>query len=208
MGRAIAFVLSSRFGAGSPAYHRSTDAPRWVDTVWGGCYRREVFERIGLFDEELSKGQDREFNQRLRDSGGKILQIPDLEVLYYTTRTDLKQYFRWMLLVGVTPFYAQRICGRPLVKLRNFIPLVFVTALTAAIAAALTLHNGVLILAVVLAPYASAALGATIPLCRREKDPRYLLVMPPLFAVTHILYGLGSIWGLLKPVPQKAARTL
>ena len=49
---------------------------RWVDTVPFGCYRREVFDRIGLFDEELVRNQDDELNLRLIRSGGRILLSP------------------------------------------------------------------------------------------------------------------------------------
>jgi hypothetical protein len=38
-----------------------------------GCWPKKVFYDIGLFDEELVRDQDDEFNYRLRKMGGKIL---------------------------------------------------------------------------------------------------------------------------------------
>jgi len=54
-----------------------------VDTVFGGCYRREVFEKIGLFNEKLTRGQDLEFNLRLKRSGMKTKLYPDIVVKYF-----------------------------------------------------------------------------------------------------------------------------
>ncbi|MCZ6800717.1 MAG: glycosyltransferase family 2 protein [Nitrospirae bacterium] len=64
-----------------------------TDTVFGGVYRREVFSAIGLFDEELIRNQDDEFNLRLKKTGGKIWQSPRIKS-WYNPRTNLKDLFR------------------------------------------------------------------------------------------------------------------
>jgi GT2 family glycosyltransferase len=48
-----------------------------------GCYRREIFDQIGLFDEELIRNQDDEFNGRLIKNGGHIYLIPEIVIDYY-----------------------------------------------------------------------------------------------------------------------------
>jgi succinoglycan biosynthesis protein ExoA len=198
MAKAIAHLLASPFGAGAPRYHRKVRQPTEVDTVWGGCYRRELFERIGLYDEKLAKGQDREFNQRLRDAGGKILLIPGVEVTYYTTRADLATFCRWMLLVGFTPFHAGRVAKRRVVSLRNFAPLAAGSAAVVLLTTSLYYHTSLLPLAF-LAAYVAAAVASSAACAWRERDPRYLLILPVLYFLTHALYALGSAWGLLKP---------
>lgn len=75
VGGAITACLSHWFGVGGSYFRIHTDKPRWVDTVFGGCYRREVFERVGLFNEKLARGQDMEFNVRLNE-GGKFCWCP------------------------------------------------------------------------------------------------------------------------------------
>jgi GT2 family glycosyltransferase len=47
-----------------------------VDAVTPGFWPRAIFERIGLFDEELIDAQDEEFAVRLRESGGRSMFIP------------------------------------------------------------------------------------------------------------------------------------
>ena len=37
----------------------------------------------------------------------------------------------------------------------------------------------------------------------KEKKIRYLLIMPVIFTSLHVIYGLGSIWGLLKVIASK-----
>lgn len=54
-----------------------------VDTVWGGCWRREIFNKYGLFDERLKRCQDIEHNLRLK----KVLMIPEIKAYYYPPNT-------------------------------------------------------------------------------------------------------------------------
>src|SRR5438445_576499 len=74
--RAIAAALAHPFGIGNARFRLGTDEPRDVDTVPFGCFRRDVFERVGLFDEELVRNQDDEFNFRLLRAGGRVLLVP------------------------------------------------------------------------------------------------------------------------------------
>ena len=68
-GRAIAAAVSHPFGIGNSHFRTGAAEPRWVDTVPFGCYRRDVFERVGVFDEELVRNQDDEFNHRILRQG-------------------------------------------------------------------------------------------------------------------------------------------
>ena len=70
--RAIAHAMSSPFGMGNSYFRIGSDHEMWVDTVPFGCFRREIFDKIGLFDEELVRNQDDEFNGRIIKNGGKL----------------------------------------------------------------------------------------------------------------------------------------
>jgi len=76
--RAIACALSHPFGVGNSRFRIGSAVRREVDTVPFGCFRRDVFDRVGLFDEELIRNQDDEFNFRLIRSGGRVLLVPDV----------------------------------------------------------------------------------------------------------------------------------
>ena len=98
--RAIAATHHSAVLGGGARWHNPDyDGP--ADTVFGGIYRREVFERIGLFDEQFVRNQDDEFNLRLTRAGGTIWQSPKLKS-WYTPRGSLGALFRqyrpvWLL---------------------------------------------------------------------------------------------------------------
>jgi succinoglycan biosynthesis protein ExoA len=200
VGRSIAYVSSHRLGSGTAGYHRSGNDPRWVESVWGGCYRREVFEKLGLFNEALVVGEDREFNRRLRSSGGKILQAPEITCTYYS-RSGIPDYTRWAFRMGFWPFYAERVSGKKLVSLRNFIPLAFVMALVLALGVSTRAPMGWYLLGAMLSVYVLASVASAVTLAANQKDFRYLVIVPAIFALTHIPYGVGSACGILKRVP-------
>jgi succinoglycan biosynthesis protein ExoA len=199
-GKAIAYVSSHPFGAGTAGYHRGGASPSWVESVWGGCYRREVFEKIGIYNELLVVGEDREFNRRLRNSGGRILQVPEIKCTYFA-RSKLFDYCRWAFRMGFWPFYAEKLTKRRLVSVRNFVPLAFVITLVLGLGASLRSPAARYSFGGVLLVYVLACLASAIALVAREKDPRYFVAAPIVFSLTHFLYGVGSAYGILKPVP-------
>jgi len=178
--KAICFVSSSIFGAGN-AYYRMgyNKGIKEVDTVFGGCYKKEVFDKIGLFNETLKRSQDMEFNLRLKKSGGKILLVPDI-VSYYYPKSNLKDFFLHNFEDGVWVIYPLKFVKTPL-QLRHYLPLIFV----------LTLPLSIWL-------YILVSLFFSAQIAFREKDIRYFFVMPAVFATRHIGYGLGSVWGLIK----------
>lgn len=201
IGRVIAYVSSHRFGAGTASYHRGGSSPSWVDSVWGGCYRREVFNRVGLYNEALRVGEDREFNQRLRSSGGRVLLAPEINCTYYA-RSDILEYCRWAFRMGFWPFYAGKLVGRSLLSPRNFVPLAFVVALVLSLGTAWFTRVGQVSLAGILCAYVLGSLVSTATLVKKERDPRYFLVTPFVFGITHVLYGMGSLYGVATPAPS------
>ena len=100
LGEAIALTVSSRFGVGGSRYRtcRAEDQPVLTDSVPFWAMRREVFERIGLFREEMLCHEDYEFSHRLRQAGGRILLLPWLRSIYYVRpnlRALCRQYGRY-----------------------------------------------------------------------------------------------------------------
>ena len=80
-------VLSNKFGVGDSLFRIGVDKVTEVDTVPFGCYRKEVFEKVGLYDVRLERDQDIELNKRLKKSGGKIFLLPELSSIYYARET-------------------------------------------------------------------------------------------------------------------------
>jgi len=97
-GDAIAAAMRSRFGIG--AYFHFATEERETDTVYMGMWPRDVFSRVGLFDEELVRNQDDEFSYRIRKAGGRIVVSPSIHSKYQNRtswRALGKQFYEYGL---------------------------------------------------------------------------------------------------------------
>ena len=65
-----------------------------VDTVPFGCYRRDTFERFGMYDERLIRNQDFELNYRIRKGNGRIFIVPDSYCTYFARETFKKLWIQ------------------------------------------------------------------------------------------------------------------
>ncbi len=196
--RAIALGLSHGFGVGPSYFRIHSTKPRGVDTVFGGCYRKKIFERLGLFNEALARGQDMEFNLRLKAAGGRTLIVPDIVSNYYPPATTMKfisHTFRngvWAII----PFLYSEIIP---VSWRHLVPLAFVLSLVGSVVLSLAWPSyGGWLLAGIAGAYVAVNIIASVHVAVRERDIRYPFVMSFIFAILHLGYGLGSLWGLVK----------
>lgn len=127
----IALASSHPFGVGSALYRMGAGGSRWVDTVWGGCYRKEIFARIGQFDERFARNQDDELNHRLISGGGKILLVPEVQA-YYHARSSLRKLWRTYYQYGYfKPLTALKL--KRILTVRQLVPPGFLLALLGAL---------------------------------------------------------------------------
>jgi succinoglycan biosynthesis protein ExoA len=91
--RLVAAVLSSPFGVGNSRFRTSSEEG-FVDTVHFGAFRREMFDRVGMYNEKLVRNQDNELNARIRKAGGTIYLTPALVTRYHPAKSllDLLTY--------------------------------------------------------------------------------------------------------------------
>lgn len=173
--RAIAYSLGGHFGKGREDV--LSDDHIWVDTVFGGCYKKEIFDKIGLFNENFAGSSDMDFNIRLKNAGGKILLIPSL-VVYYFPKSNLRDFFSHNVKDGMWAILPFKFTKR-FMRLRHYVPLIFF----------ITLPVSIFI-------YIPVALFFACRIAYRVKDFRYFFVMPLIFFTRHFGYGLGSFIGL------------
>lgn len=202
MGRAIAAAFQSPFCAGGGKSHNPSYEGE-ADTVYLGCWRRSAFERFGLFDPELVRNQDDEFNFRIRRGGGRLFQSPRIQS-YYTPRSSLVAVFKQYLQYGFWKVAVMRKHGS-VASWRHLVPALFVCSillgsllitLSAALDwSSLTIFAGTF-LGAELTLHALACLAATLPYVGILELPA-LLTLPGVIAIHHIAYGLGFLMGLL-----------
>ncbi|MDY6836578.1 MAG: glycosyltransferase family 2 protein [Thermodesulfobacteriota bacterium] len=190
--KAIALAMSHPFGVGGGRFHYS-EKEMFVDTVYLGAYRREVFERIGLYDEEAHYSEDDELNYRITRSGGRILLSPRIRSHYYP-RTSLAGLWRQFFSYGMGKTRTMRKHGRP-ITWRQLIPPFFVLSLIAGFVGFLADTRFALLLFGVLGSYFMLAVIAAAKIGMRE-GRRFFLIMPVVFAVIHASYGMGFLTGI------------
>lgn len=192
--RAIAIAMAHPFGVGNSHFRIGTREPRWVDTVPFGCYRREVFERIGLFDEDLIRNQDDELNIRLIRAGGRILLVPDV-VSSYHARDSLAKLWRMYFQYGYfKPLVARKVGG--VFTWRQLVPPAFVLGLAGALLLAAVLPGSAPLLASLVALYLVGLLAIALPVAGRQ-GPRVALALGAAIPVLHFSYGLGFLSGVV-----------
>jgi GT2 family glycosyltransferase len=192
LARAIAVAVTHPFGIGNAYYRLGVSKPRMVDTVPFGCYRREVFEQIGLFDEELLRNQDLEFNLRLRQRAGKTLLVPDV-VIHGCARDSLRKIIRLYYQYGYfNPLVVWKLYGRA--NLRQIVPPAFVFSLViVAVLAAWFPWLGMLF-AAILGSYLVAMTACSIAAVPKH-GVACAVRLPLVFSVMHFSHGYGFLRG-------------
>jgi glycosyltransferase involved in cell wall biosynthesis len=195
MARAIAAALAHPMGVGNSYFRLGVQEARWVDTVPFGCYRREVFERIGLFDEDLVRNQDDEFNSRLLRAGGRILLVPDVTSEYFA-RASLGKLIRTYWQYGLfKPLVARRV-GR-IATLRQLIPALFVSSLVLGAIAAAASPVGLWGLLLMIALYSLAVVASASMIARTHGVP-VGVASCAVFPSLHLAYGAGFLTGVVR----------
>lgn len=187
-----AILNQSRFGIGGAAFRVGAPAG-FVDTVPFGCFPRKVLEKVGGMREDLPRGEDNEFNSRIRKAGYKIYLDPKIVCSYFsrdTLRTNMKQMYANGESIGHL-FYVDK----DSVGIRHLIPLLFVGSILCGVALAFVWLPFFYALLVELCLYFTCDLLASI-LAAKEHGWKYLLPLFVMFFCVHISYGWGTIVGL------------
>jgi glycosyltransferase involved in cell wall biosynthesis len=194
--RAVAAAYYSPVGIGSALKgHTESDKVCEVDTVHGGCWRRERLMALGGFDQEMVRNQDDELSFRLRKAGGRILRSSNIRVKYWVRDSYRKlfmqfaQYGYWK--VRVMQKHPQQS------SVRHVVPSLFVLALLISAAAAPFSVIARWALAVIVGGYALAMLLAGLYEAARTDLrlwPGVALAIPAM----HIGYGAGFLLGWLR----------
>jgi len=197
--KAIAVGISHPFSVGNAYWRTGTKNVRKVDTVFCGCYRREVFNRIGLFNEKLIRTQDKEFNSRLIKNAGVIMLEPSVRCTYFP-RTKLADYVKWNFTGACWLFSARRFTSIRMASWRNYIPLAFLFySVFLLIMLFSTIQNQIkVITAIPLLVYLSLSLWFSVEISFKKKNLLYIPLMFLIFLATHYSYAIGSLYGIIK----------
>ena len=195
VGIAISKVLSSPLGVGGAKFRTGVSKPTEVDTVPFGCYKREVFDKVGYFNERLVRNQDIEFNLRLKRAGGKIILFPDIELTYYS-RSTFKELWKNNFGNGFWVIAGAKYAALPFSK-RHLVPLAFVLFLLIGLLISLLASCFSFIYISLLTIYLVVVILFSFAHAMQAKKKHVFFAAIVSYPVLHISYGVGSLLGFL-----------
>ena len=193
---AIAMVMSDKFGVGNSTFRTGTDADYIkVDTVPFGAYKAFVFDKIGLYNEQLVRCQDIELNKRIAHAGGSIYMVPSIHCTYIP-RDNYKAFARNRYLTG---FWVIKTCfitkTTKNLGLRHFIPAAFVLSLLIPLLLGFIWWPLALISPFIALLYSTIMLVHSIQIKNSKTNIASLF---KAFWCIHASYGWGSLKALVK----------
>ena len=192
----IACALSSPFGMGNSYFRIGTKNVRAVDTVPFGCFKKDIFEKVGFFDEELIRNQDDEFNGRIIKSGGRIYLIPEI-VIDYFARDSIQKVAKMFYQYGLFKPLVNKKLGSPATK-RQFFPLLFLLGLVSGVFLSCFSNVILVIYCLSLVLYFSLSLYFSAKEAFLRKDWKLIVLLPLVFFIIHVSYGWGYLKGCYK----------
>lgn len=186
----IGLAMSSMFGVGN-AHFRTGDKEGFVDTVSFPAFRREVFEKIGLFNETLTRNQDDEFNFRIAKAGYKIFLTGKIRSKYYvrgTFKKLYKQYFQY----GYWKVYVNKLHST-VTSARQLAPPLFVFFIFTGLIFAFFGLVFAIIYGSIWLLYIIAGLWFA---SKKSKNVGEIIKIVWCFFILHISYGLGYMKGI------------
>jgi glycosyltransferase involved in cell wall biosynthesis len=192
VGTAISLATCSKFGVGNSSFHFE-NYKGYADSVYLGAYKKEVFDEIGLFDEDLIRNQDDELNFRLVRGGFKIYLTPEIRSSYYPRSSLLslwKQYYQY-------GFWKVRVIQKHwrIASWRHLVPPIFSLALMSLVGGSLVWPSFLSLLVPLTVLYLGGCVIAIIAL--KGKSVRVNFLLPIVFLILHVSYGTGFLHGLL-----------
>jgi len=186
-------VDTSRFCGGAAPFRNGGEA-RYVDTLAYALYRREVYDAVGPYDQRLRRPEDNNMHYRMRKAGYRFYFSPEI-ISYHAARSTMRGQLRQKWGNGYWIGRTMRIQPRCFAP-RHLVPAAFVLALLGGL-----LLSPVCIwpLALLLTAYLACDLFFAIKGAASQDQGRLLaaLTLPFLFPAVHIIYGIGTIAGLL-----------
>ena len=186
----VSKVLSSPFGVGNSSF-RVSDEEGFVDTAVYGMYRKSIFKKVGLFNEKLVRNQDIELHSRIKKSGGKFYFNPQIKSIYFARNTISKMAKqaigngKWNMILLKNHSSA--------LSFRHLVPFIFVCFIIT------TSLGGIFckwIWKIEISTIVLYLILGFIAALKKTKKISELLLMPMIFFVLHMSYGIGYLVGV------------
>jgi succinoglycan biosynthesis protein ExoA len=191
----IAYAAAHPLGVGTPKY-RIGGSAQAVETVPFGAFRRELFSRIGNYNENLLTNEDYELNVRILKAGGIVWFDPAIQCDYLARPSFgslTKQYWRYGY------WKAKMIRSYPgSIKMRQMAAPSLILSVAMLSIIGIIYHLFWWILAAELLFYLSLLGIAGIQSSLKSRNVRLILGVPLAIYLMHIAWGSSFIWSMIK----------
>jgi len=187
---AVAIAMRHPLGIRSARDHGTT-FKGYVDTVYLGTFRRDVFKKVGYFDPRAHPNEDGEMNLRIQNAGGKIFMDGSLEVRY-GPRGSLRALARQYYIYGKGRAYTT-LKHKKITAYRQVSPVPLVLGIGFSFGMAPFFKYSLVFPGI----YLVSVLAMSV-LVRDVKDVRVRCLCPLVFMTMHLSYGVGFIVRVLK----------
>lgn len=190
--RLVAAILSSPFGVGNSKFRTSSEEG-FVDTVPFGAFRREIFDRVGMYNEKLVRNQDVDLNARIRKAGGKIYLTPALTTSYHPVK-NFQGLLKYVFKTNLWHMFTLRE-NKESMGARHLTPAAFLLLLFLLLPASFASVNAKTFLIAMMSAY--LVIGFYFSLRSKTKGNWDVAILQPFATFCfHIAYGAGTLFGL------------
>jgi succinoglycan biosynthesis protein ExoA len=191
--KGIAAAAAHPIGVGDALY-RFTDKAQEVDTVPFGAFKRGLIDRVGWFNEKLLTNEDYEFNNRIRESGGRIWLDPAISSVYFA-RSSYKALFHQYWRYGF--WKARMVMNNPKsIRWRQVIPPTFVLSLILLGILSLLIPWVFYLLLLEVFAYSSLIIIFSVINSVKKSEPGIIFTMPLAIFCMHFSWGTAFLWSL------------
>lgn len=184
----------SLFGSSVADYRRAPQRKEYHSSLFHAAYKREVFEKVGGFNEDLGRTEDNEIHYRMRKAGYKFCCCPEI-ISYQLTRNTLRKMIKQKYGNGYWIGLTLGVCPKCL-SYFHFIPFVFIVSLI--ITLLLWMFGHPAFFAILFSMYFIFNIVNTVGCFFINKPSPLFLILPFIFPILHIAYGIGTLVGLIK----------
>ena len=165
----------------------------YVKSMFHPAYRREVFEKVGLFNEKLIRTEDNEMNYRIRMAGYKLYSDDEI-ISWQYARNDLKKMIKQKFSNGYWIGLTLSVCPG-CICLYHLMPFLFIFAIFfTTVLMFLSIWQIAVLMWII---YISFGISAMVVSVIKKQVGSMAVFMPILFLILHASYGMGTLVGIL-----------
>jgi len=191
-GRAVAAAMSNPVGIGN-AKHRFPGYEGYAEGACFPMFRKEIFDKVGLFDESLVRNQDDEFNFRVARAGGKIFISPRAQCTYYVRGTPSQLFWQYFLY----GYYRVSVLRKHRIptSIRQIVPVAFFPLVVVLLVVGIHLPGLWWLTAGALPTLYTLTLATCGARVAITEGARTGLMFPIAAGIMHLAYTVGFAWG-------------